>query len=197
MTLQCGEQVQITGRYEATSASDRQGKLVMCRWTASYVQGQAGANQPKRYRKARERAHSVRRTPHTPANSCEGGPERIRPYLANGMPIHVKLGKTISTASAQVGDVVELQVIEEFVVDGVTVIPIGATATGIVWRSSQEAIWPRRKLSLSINFVRLGNNEKRRCDPSREHRVEPDSWSGRSPSPRKRHRNPQGTDFTA
>jgi hypothetical protein len=81
--------------------------------------------------------------------------------LSNGTPIHLKLGKTISTASAHVGDVVELHAAEEVVVEGVTVVPIGATATGIVTEvEPKKRLGRGGKLALSINFLWLGNNEK-------------------------------------
>jgi hypothetical protein len=81
--------------------------------------------------------------------------------LSNGTPLHLKLGKTISTATAHVGDVVEFHAADEVVVDGVTVIPIGATAVGIVTEvEPRKRLGRGGKLALSINFVRLANKDK-------------------------------------
>jgi len=81
--------------------------------------------------------------------------------LANGTPVHLKLGKTISTASAHVGDVVEFHAADEVIVDGVTVIAMGTTAVGIVSEvESRKRLGRGGKLALSINFVRLANNDK-------------------------------------
>jgi hypothetical protein len=60
-----------------------------------------------------------------------------------------------------VGDVVEFHAADEVSVDGVTVIAIGATAVGIVTEAEPKKRLGRGgKLALSINFLRLGNNEK-------------------------------------
>jgi len=52
--------------------------------------------------------------------------------LRNGTAIHLKLGKTISSATAHVGDIVDLTVVEEVMVDGISVIPAGSAAIGLV-----------------------------------------------------------------
>ena len=81
--------------------------------------------------------------------------------LHNGTPIHLKLGKTISSATAHAGDVVELQVVEEVIVDGLEVIPSGAAAIGIVTEAEpKKRMGHGGKLAFSINFVRLKDEEK-------------------------------------
>jgi len=56
---------------------------------------------------------------------------------------------------------VELHAAEEVLVDGLTVVPIGATATGTVTEvEPKKRLGRGGKLALSINFLRLGNNEK-------------------------------------
>jgi hypothetical protein len=56
---------------------------------------------------------------------------------------------------------VELHAAEELIVDGVTVIPMGATAVGIVTEvEPRKRLGRGGKLALSINFLRLGDNEK-------------------------------------
>jgi hypothetical protein len=81
--------------------------------------------------------------------------------LPNGTPIHVKLTKAISSATAKVGEVVEFEVSQEVLVDGVRVIPIGAKASGTVTEAEpKKRMGHGGKLTLAINFVRLANNEK-------------------------------------
>ncbi len=202
MTLQCGEQVQITGRYEGyfgvRTAKGEVGYVPLD--SILLFKDKQGANQPKALpqKPARERTpYDEHPTP--PPTPVKVVPKGFDLTLANGMPIHVKLGKTISTASAQVGDVVELQVIEEVVVDGVTVIPIGATATGIVMEVEPRKRFGRGgKLSLSINFVRLGNNEKAAVRSFQEStELNPIAGAGAPQAHGKDIVIPQGTEFTA
>ena len=163
-TLQCGEQVQITGRYDTyfgvRTAKGEVGYVPL--ESVLLIKDRAGANQPKALpqKPARELTPYDER-PAPPPPPIKAVPAGFDLTLANGTPIHLKLGKTISTASAHVGDVVELHAGEEVVVDGLTVIPIGATAVGIVTEvEPKKRLGRGGKLALSINFLRLGNNEK-------------------------------------
>src|SRR5713101_1739533 len=135
ITLQCGEQVQITGRY------DRYFGVRTAKGEIGYVpvesllllKDKPGAKAPKPapVQPTRER------TPYdAPAARAEVAPSVPHsPFdftLRNGTPIRLKLGKTISSAAAHAGEVVELQVADEVIVDGLSVISQGAAATGLV-----------------------------------------------------------------
>jgi len=162
-TLQCGEQVQITGRYEGyfgvRTAKGEVGYVPLD--SVLLFKDKPGANQPKALpqKPARELTpYDEHAAPPPPVKTVPAGFDLT---LANGTPVHLKLGKTISTAGAHVGDVVELHAAEEVVVDGITVVPIGATAVGIVTEvEPKKRLGRGGKLALSINFLRLGNNEK-------------------------------------
>ena len=163
-TLQCGEQVQITGRYDTyfgvRTAKGEVGYVPL--ESVLLIKDRPGANQPKALpqKPARELTPYDER-PAPPPPPIKTVPAGFDLTLANGTPVHLKLGKTISTASAHVGDVVELHAAEEVAVDGLTVIPIGATAVGIVTEvEPKKRLGRGGKLALSINFLRLGNNEK-------------------------------------
>lgn len=84
--------------------------------------------------------------------------------LPNDTPIHLKLGKTVSSETAHVGEVVDLVVAEDVVVDGFCVIPAGASAEGVVTEAE-----PRRrmgkdgKLRLGVKSVHLADNEEARA----------------------------------
>ena len=163
-TLQCGEQVQITGRYDTyfgvRTAKGEIGYVPLD--SVLLIKDKPGANQPKALpQKPARELTPYDEHPAPPPAPVHAAPKGFDLTLANGTPIHLKLGKTISTASAHVGDVVELHAAEEVVVDGLTVVPIGATAVGIVTEvEPKKRLGRGGKLSLSINFLRLGNNEK-------------------------------------
>src|SRR3981081_3602903 len=162
-TLQCGEQVQITGRYEGyfgvRTAKGEVGYVPLD--SVLLFKDKPGANQPKALpqKPARELTpYDEHAAPPPPAKTMPSGFDLT---LANGTPVHLKLGKTISTAGAHVGDVVELHAAEEVVVDGITVVPIGATAVGIVTEvEPKKRLGRGGKLALSINFLRLRHKKK-------------------------------------
>jgi hypothetical protein len=163
-TLQCGEHVQITGRY------DRYFGVRTAKGDIGYVpvdsllllKDKPGAKvpDPKTAQPARER------TPYdapmkTPEVAPVAPPSPSEITLRNGTPIHLKLGKTMSSATAHVGDVVDLQVVEEVIVDGISVIPPGSTAIGLVTEAEpKKRMGHGGKLAFSVNFVRLKDDEK-------------------------------------
>jgi hypothetical protein len=164
-TLQCGEQLQITGRYDlyfgVRTAKGEIGYVpVECLLLLKDKPG-ARAPQPRTVQQpARER------TPYdAPPALTEVAPsDPLSPssfILRNGTAIRMKLGNAVSSATAHVGDVLELKVVEEVTVDGLSVIPEGAAAIGLVTDAEPKKRMGRGgKLALSINFVRLRDNEK-------------------------------------
>jgi len=163
-TLQCGEVVQITGRYDlyfgVRTAKGEIGYVPL--ESLVLLKDKAGAKppEPKAVAPARERILYDAPTAPTKAasNTLSSSTEFM---LRNGTPIRMRLGKTISSATAHVGDVVELEVVEEVLVDGLTVIPQGATATGVVKEAEpKKRMGHAGKLGFSIDFVRLKDNEK-------------------------------------
>jgi hypothetical protein len=86
--------------------------------------------------------------------------------LANNTPIRVKLNKTISSATAHVGDAVELEVVEDVIVDGVTVLPEGSKVTGVIAEAEPKKRFGHGgKLAFSITSIMLADGEqiKVRC----------------------------------
>lgn len=163
-TLQCGEQVQITGRYDlyfgVRTAKGEIGYVPLESLLLLKDNPGGKATQPKTVQPNRERTPydapgvPTERAPGAPANPSEL-------TLRNGTPIHLKLGKTLSSATAHVGDAVDLQVAEEVTVDGLSVIPQGAAATGLVKEAEpKKRLGHSGKLAFSINSVRLKDNEK-------------------------------------
>ena len=163
-TLQCGEQVQITGRYDhyfgVRSAKGEIGYVPV--ESLLLVKDKPGAKppEPKTIQPARERIMYDAPAKHGEvAPVAPTSPSEIT--LRNGTPIHLKLGKTISSATAHVGDIVDLTVVEEVLVDGISVIPAGSTAIGLVSEAEPKKRMGRAgKLAFSVNFVRLKDDEK-------------------------------------
>ena len=81
--------------------------------------------------------------------------------LEDGTPVHLILSETISSADAQVGQTIEFEVVDDIVIDGVCVVPHGATA----WATVTSAQAKRRMgraghLDVNIDKVRLADGEK-------------------------------------
>jgi len=163
-TLQCGEQVQITGRYDlyfgVRTAKGEIGYVPV--ESLLLLKDKAGAKtpQPKTVQPARER--TMYDAPTVPTDAAPPAPSSSTEFtLSNGTPIHLKLGKTISSTTAHVGDVVNLQVVEEVTVNGLVVIPKGAAATAIVMEAEpKKRLGHGGKLGFNINSVRLWDDEK-------------------------------------
>jgi hypothetical protein len=163
-TLQCGEQVQITGRYDryfgVRSAKGEIGYIPV--ESLLLLKDRPGTKppEPKTIEPARERIMydaPIKHAEATPA--ATPSPSEIT--LRNGTQIHLKLGKTISSATAHVGDIVDLTVMEEVMVDGISVIPAGSSAIGIVSEAEpKKRMGHGGKLAFSVNFVRLKDDEK-------------------------------------
>jgi hypothetical protein len=163
-TLQCGEQVQITGRYDlyfgVRTAKGEIGYVPVESLLLLKDKPGAKALQPKTVQPTRER--TMYDAPAVPTEAAPPAPSSPTEFiLRNGTPIHLKLGKTISSATAHVGDVVDLQVVEEVTVNGLVVIPKGAAATAIVMEAEpKKRLGHGGKLGFNINSVRLWDDEK-------------------------------------
>jgi hypothetical protein len=144
-TLQCGEQVEVTGRNRASSACGTangetgyigEGSLVL-------LKDKLGAKARfLRPRKLRGLA-PLMTSPHPRRLQQTAFPAGFDLTLPNDTPIHLKFSKAVSSETAHVGDVVDLVVAEDVVVDGLCVIPSGASAEGVV--TEAEAQGQRRK----------------------------------------------------
>ena len=81
--------------------------------------------------------------------------------LEDGTPVKMRLGQTVSSESAHVGDTIDFEVLEEVKVSGILVIPKG----GIAWATVTQAQPKRRmgrggKLDMNIDSVRLVTGDK-------------------------------------
>lgn len=162
-TLQCGEQLEVTARYEGffsvrTATGETgyigEGSLVLLKDKPG-PKAPAPAAPPI----ARPRtAYDPAAPPPSPANPAPAGFDLTLP---NNTPIRLKLSKTISSETAHVGEVVDLVVVEDVLVDGLCVIASGAPAVALVSEAEpRKRLGRGGKLGLSVNFVRLADNEK-------------------------------------
>ena len=152
-TLQCGEIVQITGRYETYCAVRTAKGEVGYVPLASIVvlKDLAGAGLPRPAAPSRERI-SYDARPDPPVNP---------PFvLLKGTQVHLKVLKTLTSATAHTSDAMEFAVIEDVLVDGVVVIPKGAKAAGVVDSVETKKRFGRGgSLAFHIASVRLADNE--------------------------------------
>jgi hypothetical protein len=81
--------------------------------------------------------------------------------LLDGTPVKLRLGETISSADAKVGQEIPFEVIEDISVDQVVVLPKGATAMATVTDADHKKSMGRAgKLNISISYARLKDQEK-------------------------------------
>jgi len=84
--------------------------------------------------------------------------EIILPHMT---AVHLKLGRTLSSATAHVGEEVPLEVAQDVVVSGVTVIAKGAAAVGAVTEAEpKKRLGKAGKLNVGVTSVLLANSEK-------------------------------------
>jgi hypothetical protein len=81
--------------------------------------------------------------------------------LRNQTPVHLKLGRELSSATAHVGEEVNFEVTQDVVVGGLTIISKGAPAVGAVTEvEPKKRMGKAGKLNVSVASVLLTNNEK-------------------------------------
>lgn len=81
--------------------------------------------------------------------------------LLDGTPVKLRIGQTVSSADAKVGQEVPFEVVEDVKADGAVVIPKGATAIGTVTDAQPKRRMGRGgKLNINISYVRLADQEK-------------------------------------
>jgi len=167
MTLQCGDVVRITGRsddyYSVRTASGEAGFVPRTSVFLLKDQPGTGLPAPAAKQSTRERTHydDPRSVPAAPAHT---GPTAF--VLANNTPIRLKLNKAISSATAHVGDAVELEVVEDEMVDGVTVLSVGWKVNGAIAEAeAKKRFGHGGKLAFSITSMTLADGEqvKVRC----------------------------------
>jgi hypothetical protein len=161
-TLQCGEVVQLTGRYEVyfsvrTSKGDAGyvpvASVVVLKDEAGTVAAEGD-----------DAANTRERTPYDPRPKAARITSKSHATagfaLSNDTPIRLRLAKTLSSRVAHSGDAVEFEVVEDVVLDGLAVITRGTNVTGTVVEAEAKKRFGRDgKVSFKIMSVRLVDNE--------------------------------------
>jgi hypothetical protein len=163
-TLQCGQQVEIIGRYDSyygvRTAKGEVGyvttdSLLILKTTPGTKPVLAPTAAPNREKLAYDRLSK-------PADAPSNAPSAAQMLtLLDSTPVQMKISKTISSADAQVGDDVSFEVSQDVVVDDFLVIPKGAIALGVVNEAEpRKPLGRGGKLSVLIKSVRLADNEQ-------------------------------------
>ncbi len=88
-------------------------------------------------------------------------PSPLEILVRNQTPVHLKLGRELSSATAHVGEEVNFEVAQDVVVGGLTIISKGAPAVGAVTEAEpKKRMGKAGKLNVSVASVLLANNEK-------------------------------------
>jgi len=96
--------------------------------------------------------------PSAPATTAQVQPKVI---LEDGTPVKLRTGRTISSADARVGDLVDFEVIHDVMVDRTAVIPRGSVAWGTVTEAHHKRRLGRGgKLSIRLDSVRMINGDR-------------------------------------
>jgi hypothetical protein len=151
-TLPCGQQVEITGRYDNYFAfRTAKGEIGYVPLDALFLLKTAPGAKP---------ALAPAAAPAPDKNHDATGATHFL-ILLDSTAVHMKLNKSLSSADAHVDDEVTLEVSEDVIVDGFLVIPKGAQALGVVNEvEPRKALGRGGKLSVLIRSVRLADNEQ-------------------------------------
>jgi hypothetical protein len=102
-----------------------------------------------------------------PATSAQapgsaGSSQLPQPHtLLDGTPVKLRLSQTISSAEATIGQEIPFETVDEVKVDGVVVLPKGATAIANVTDAEHKRRMGRAgKLNITISYARLADQEK-------------------------------------
>jgi hypothetical protein len=161
-TLQCGQQVEITGRYDSyfgvRTAKGETGYVPLNALLLLKTTPGAKPTLPPTREPTREKTFYDQPTTEPRSNA----PDLVKTLiLLDSTAIRMKLGKTISSADAKVGDEVSLEVSEDVIIDGLLIIPKGANAMGVVNEAEpKKALGRGGKLGVLVRSVRLANNDQ-------------------------------------
>ncbi|MGC1268783.1 MAG: hypothetical protein WA853_21075 [Candidatus Acidiferrum sp.] len=162
-TLQCGQEVVITGRYDTYFAvrTDKGetgyvplASIALLKTTPGEKIVLPPSAAPNREKTPYDESFK----PVEPASAAASARVLI---LLDSTAIRMKLSQALSSSTAKVGDDVSLEVSEDVVVDGFLVIPKGAIALGVVNEAEpRKALGRGGKLGVLIRSVRLADNEQ-------------------------------------
>jgi hypothetical protein len=163
-TLQCGQEVVITGRYDTyfavRTANGETGYVPLASLLLiKTAPGEKLALPPTKAPDRERISYDDSFKPADPPSGTAGLANFL--ILRDSTPVTLKLQRTLSSSTAQVGDEVNLEVSENVLVDGYVVIPKGAIALGVVNEAEpKRALGRGGKLGVLIRSVRLADDEQ-------------------------------------
>lgn len=161
-TLKCGQQVQILDRSDnfVHVITDKGEEGFVAFNSLIFLKAAASAKAPvsrsKQKRAGVAQSDTAARVsePVAPAPP----PEVV---LARQTPVHLKLGRTLSSATAHAGEEVNFEVTQDVIVGGITVIAKGASGVGTVTEAEpKKRMGKAGKLNVNVNSVMLANNDR-------------------------------------
>ena len=162
-TLKCGQQVQILDRSDnfVHVMTDKGEDGFVAANSVLYVKAAPAAKSAAVRGKQKQQASAAQRDASVRggASAAPAPPREI--ILARQTPVHLKLGRELSSATAHVGDEVNFEVSQDVIVGGITVIAKGAPGFGAVTEAEpKKRMGKAGKLNVSVTSVVLANNEK-------------------------------------
>jgi hypothetical protein len=158
-TLQCGEVLELTGTYDnyyaARTAKGDTGYVPKA--FIVLLKDLAGTGLPQAAPASRERTPYDERPK---AAAAPTAPRVVGFVLVKDTPVRVKVAKGLTSATAHAGDMLECEVLDDVMVNGVVVIARGAIATGSVTEAeAKKRFGHDGKLAISITAVQLSDKE--------------------------------------
>jgi hypothetical protein len=81
--------------------------------------------------------------------------------LPEGTPVRMKINRTVSSASAQQGENVDFQTLDDVKLNDTVVIPRGSTAIATITEAAPKGHMGKGgKLNMNIDYVRVSNGDK-------------------------------------
>jgi hypothetical protein len=100
-------------------------------------------------------------SPQTVSDPPEVSSAPLNPVLADGTPVRLRMGRTVSSTDARTGDPVSLEVLDEVRVDDTVIVPKGSAGLAIVTVAEPRKLMGRGgKLDISVDSVKLVNGRK-------------------------------------
>jgi len=157
-TLKCGQQVQVLDRSDnfVHVMTDKGEDGFVAANSLLFVKTASAAKSTATRGKQKQSASAAQSdaSAHAPAP-----PREI--ILVRQTPVHLRLGRELSSATAHVGDEVNFEVSQDVIVGGITVIAKGAPGFGAVTEAEpKKRMGKAGKLNVAVNSVVLANNEK-------------------------------------
>jgi len=161
-TLECGEEVQVTGRYDKYfGVRTTKGEIGYVPIERLVLYKDGDKKTPSAPAAAPPRERTFYDAPAPPQAAAPAQPSTGDLVLRNGVQIRLRLAKTISSSAAKLGDHVEFEVAEDVVIDGLLVVAKGAPALGTVSEAeTKKRLGHGGLVGITLSTVLLTNNEK-------------------------------------